>query len=128
MGVLSQRFPRQRGLMISLHRSTGSIGDTIGPTVVGFLLLTLSWQVVLRFGVPVALGLAVLVAALLWNVGGPKGQVVSFRANLETQLSSLRTALRNPAMLTLLVVTALRGMGDRAVTFFFRFISPKTWA
>ena len=121
VGVLSQRFPRQRGLMISLHRSTGSIGDTIGPTVVGFLLLTLSWQVVLRFGVPVALGLAVLVAALLWNVGGPKGQVVSFRANLETQLSSLRTALRNPAMLTLLVVTALRGMGDRAVTFFLPF-------
>ena len=30
LGLLARRFPERRGLFISMHRSTGSIGDVIG--------------------------------------------------------------------------------------------------
>ena len=38
LGLLAQRFPRRRGLFISMHRSTGNLGDWIGPLIVGALL------------------------------------------------------------------------------------------
>ena len=37
LGLLAQRYPQRRGLMISLHRSIGNIGDTLGPLIVGIL-------------------------------------------------------------------------------------------
>ncbi|MBM3957548.1 MAG: MFS transporter, partial [Gemmatimonadetes bacterium] len=36
--TLSARYPDRRGLALALHRSGGSIGDTIAPVVVGLLL------------------------------------------------------------------------------------------
>ena len=38
LGLLAQRFPARRGLFISMHRSTGNLGDWIGPLIVGALL------------------------------------------------------------------------------------------
>lgn len=118
LGVLSQRFPAQRGLMISLHRSVGNAGETVGPLLVGFLLLTLSWQTVLRLGFPVSLFLALLLALLVRGIGGARQQRASFSANFRAQFAGLKWALRQPAMLTLLAVTALEGMGDRTIYFF----------
>ena len=119
VSLLSQRFPRKRGLMISLHRSLGNIGDTVGPIIVGALLTyaALSWQSVMQLGMPLALALGVLVLLVLRHVGGSltmDQQQAAFR----TQMASLRQAFQNPAMATLIGITALRGMGDRAVFFF----------
>ena len=44
LGLLAQRFPSRRGLFISMHRSTGNIGDWLGPLIVGFLLGFVGWR------------------------------------------------------------------------------------
>lgn len=77
LGLLSQRFPQRRGLLISLHRSTGNIGDTVGPFLVGVLLSALglaAWRWIAGGGTPLLFLLAVLILIFMWNVGGPRLQ------------------------------------------------------
>jgi len=72
LGLLAQRFPNKRGLFISMHRSTGNIGDWLGPLIVGGLLAIVGWRWILGGGTPVLLFLAFVIFLLLKNVGGPK--------------------------------------------------------
>ncbi|MBI2918799.1 MAG: MFS transporter [Chloroflexi bacterium] len=132
LGLLSQRFPKHRGLMMALHRATGSVGDTFGPMLVGFLMMAgivalgplrisapgLSWRGVLQVGFPVSVGLALLIWLLLWKVGGPKVKTPPFRSNFVSQMGVAKKALASKGMFNLLAVAALRGMGDRALVLF----------
>ena len=54
-GLLSQIYPRRRGFMISVDRSAGSVGDTAGPLLAGFLLAYLLWQQIFLAAFPLAL-------------------------------------------------------------------------
>ncbi|MFQ5827292.1 MAG: MFS transporter, partial [Dehalococcoidia bacterium] len=118
LGLLSQRFPSRRGLVIAMHRSTGSLGDTAGPWVVGILLVALTWRGVLQGMLPVALLLGLVLWVFLWRVGGPKPGPISLKDNFQGQMASLRRAVRGAGLITLLAVSALRGMGDRALFLF----------
>ena len=60
-GLLSQIYPRRRGFMISLDRSVGSIGDTLGPLVAGGLLLYITWQSIFLGALPLVLVFAFLI-------------------------------------------------------------------
>ena len=118
LGLLAQRFPQRRGLFISLHRSTGNIGDVIGPLAAGGLLLVLGWRWIMGGGTPILLILAVAVLILLWNVGGPKPGPINFVSDFKAQLRSLREAFRGTGMWAIFTVSAVRGMGDRSYVFF----------
>jgi len=118
LGLLAQRFPRRRGLFISLHRSTGNIGDVIGPLVAGGLLLVLGWRWIMGGGTPLLLVIAVAVLILLWNVGGPKPGPIDFVSDFKAQLRSLRESFRGTGMWAIFTVSAVRGMGDRSYVFF----------
>lgn len=50
IGLISEAFPKRRGLLISMHRSSGSVGDTLGPVLVGFLLVVITWKQVCSTG------------------------------------------------------------------------------
>ena len=114
LGLLARRFPRQRGLYISLHRSVGNVGDLAGPLIAGALLGAVSWRWIMRGGPPVLLLLGVIVLILLWNVGGPKPGPIALADNLKSQLSSLRESFRGTGMWPIFTVSAVRGMGDRS--------------
>ncbi len=58
-GLISQIYPRRRGFMISVDRSAGSVGDTIGPVAAGWLLGFFIWQQLFVLAFPLALGLVV---------------------------------------------------------------------
>ena len=118
LGLLAQRFPRRRGLFISLHRSTGNIGDVIGPLAAGGLLLVVGWRWIMGGGTPLLLILALAVFMLLRNVGGPKPGPIDFVSDFKAQLRSLREAFRGSGMWTIFTVSAVRGMGDRSYVFF----------
>ena len=115
LGLLAQRFPRQRGLFISLHRSTGNIGDWMGPLIAGGLLAVVGWRWIVGGGTPVLLIFAVVIFVVLRNVGGPKSEGVDYRAKFRTQMRDMRESFRGTGMWWIFTVSAVRGMGDRSL-------------
>ena len=115
LGLLAQRFPQQRGLFISLHRSTGNIGDWLGPLIVGGLLAVVGWRWIVGGGTPVLLVFAVVIFFLLRNVGGPKIEGVDYKAKFRTQVRDMRESFRGTGMWWIFSVSAVRGMGDRSL-------------
>ena len=115
LGLLAQRFPRQRGLYISLHRSTGNIGDWLGPLVVGVLLGSVGWRWIMGGGTPVLLVFAVVIFYVLRNVGGPKIEGVDYRTKFKKQITEMRESFRGTGMWWIFTVSAVRGMGDRSL-------------
>ena len=93
LGLLAQRYPQRRGFMISLHRSFGNIGDTLGPLIVGILLGGvalwwmdgtvwdgISWRWIAGGMSPLMLVMAIVVLITLRHVGGDKPPSLDVRA------------------------------------------------
>ena len=132
LGLLAQRFPARRGLFISMHRSTGNLGDWIGPLVVGVLLgaaggaewwgsewwpwdWSISWRWIVGGGAPIMLALAAAIFLLLRNVDGPPLPGVDYKAKIKRQLRDMASSFRGTGMWSIFTVSAVRGMGDRSL-------------
>jgi len=115
LGLLAQRFPKRRGLFISLHRSAGNVGDWLGPLIVGGLLAIVGWRWIVGGGTPVLLLFAVVIFFLLRNVGGPKIEGVDYGAKFRTQTRDMRESFKGTGMWWIFTVSAVRGMGDRSL-------------
>ncbi len=115
LGLLAQRFPNQRGLFISMHRSTGNIGDWLGPLIVGGLLAVVGWRWIVGGGTPVLLFLAFVIFMLLRNVGGPKVEGTDYGAKFRRQMRDMRSSFQGTGMWWIFTVSAVRGMGDRSL-------------
>ena len=121
LGLLAQRFPRRKGLVIALHRSTGSLGDFIGPVVIGVLLLSFVWQDILRLGLILILPLFLAIALFLRRTGDPLSTTESFRDRLASQFRITGRSFTGHGMVSVMLVSAIRGMGDRAVILYLPF-------
>ena len=99
--ALSQKFAHRRGFALSVHGTGGSVGEALGPVTVGVLLGFITWRTVLQVSIIPGLAMAILVAVALRGLRGESGGTESFRS----YLGSVRHVLRNPAMITILVVT-----------------------
>ena len=113
---LSRKFPDKRGFAISLHGTGGSIGEVVGPVLTGGLisgtyLVAFHWRDVLHLSVFPALFFAVAVYLMMRNIPAAAADAGSLRE----YGSSLATLLRRRAMLSLVLVTALRSSGQSAV-------------
>ena len=115
LGLLAQRFPSRRGLFISLHRSTGNVGDWLGPLIVGGLLGVIGWRWIVGSGTPMLLLFALVIFVVLRNVGGPKAEGVDYGAKFRTQMRDMRESFRGTGMWMIFTVSAVRGMGDRSL-------------
>ena len=116
-GLLSQIYPRRRGFMISVDRSAGSVGDSVGPLAAGFLLAYLLWQQIFLAAFPLALIFMFFLWTLLrrseafQNVGArSRGQARPFRE----QVRDLKGLFRdNGRILSLLIlIKAVAGFGQ----------------
>ena len=113
---LSRKFPDRRGFAISLHGTGGSVGEVVGPVLTGGLisgtyLVAFHWRDVLHISVFPALFFAVAVYLMMRNIPAAAADAGSLRE----YGSSLATLLRRKAMLSLVLVTALRSSGQSAV-------------
>ncbi|MQG80457.1 MAG: MFS transporter [SAR202 cluster bacterium] len=120
LGILSQRFPNKRGFFISLHRSSGNVGDWIGPVIVGALLALLSdnpqaWRWIMAGGTPVMIIAAVLIFIFLRNIGGSRHADINFSEKFKNQFSDMVSSFKGTGMWSIFTVSAVRGMGDRAL-------------
>ncbi len=118
LSILSQRFPARRGLLIALHRASGSVGDTAGPLLAGVLLRVMDWRGVLQLSVGPALAIAgVLLVALRWVSDGP-GARGATSTGVRDLFRALARLFRAGALPRLMVVAGLRGMADNALLVF----------
>ena len=111
LGELSRRFPDKRGFAISLHGAGGSAGEVIGPIVVAGLLTFMSWRGVFQ----VSLFPAVLSGVLVWGVMRSLFGREPETASSRDYFSSIALVLKNPVILVLVLIAAVRSAGDSAV-------------
>ena len=140
LGLLARRFPARRGLFISMHRSTGSIGDVLGPMAAGALVLgalaweggsgegrvgvvwqlpwePISWRVVLACSTPIMFVATVLIFILLRNAGSERPSNVNVGERIFTNWRGMKEAFRGTGMWAIFTVSAVRGMADRSLVF-----------
>ncbi len=114
LSLLSQRYPGRRGFMLALHRSTGNFGDTIGPIIVGTLLLAIFWKHILSGAFPIALILVFMLWVVLHRASDLQ-QVMSEKEkkrSLGEQVGALKELARNREFITLLLVSGIAGLGQ----------------
>jgi len=101
ISALSRRFPERRGFAIALHGTGGSIGEALGPLLVGGLLLVLGWRLVFEsVGVSSMLG-GVAVWLMLQRTWGNRTDAT---ATIAVYLRSVQELLGNRRILILLVM------------------------
>ena len=140
LGLLARRFPERRGLFISMHRSTGSIGDVIGPLAAGALIAgaltwsggagegavqiswelpwgTIDWRYILGFSTPVMFIATVAIFFLLRNAGSVRPVNVDVMVRLRANWAGMKESFRGTGMWAIFTVSAVRGMADRSLVF-----------
>ena len=116
LGILSYTFPNNRALMMSLHRSAGSFGETFTPFLVAGALIFVSWRGVLVGGFFLIALVAACLLVILLKIGVPEREHQA-RSTGE-QVRSIGGLFKDRALPLLLLVTGLRGMADRSMIFF----------
>ena len=116
VSALSRRFPDRRGFAISLHGTGGIAGEVIGPLVGAGLLTVLMWRDLLKISVVPAILAGVLIWAMLRSARPQEQQ--GGVASLGEYMASLGVLLRNPVLLVLVAATALRSIGESAISDF----------
>lgn len=121
LGLLSQLFPKRRGYWVSVHRSSGSIGDAIGPLIVTALLGVVAWQSILRGGLPIIVAMSIGMALFMWRsglAGGPPRNKSHVERGFVYQFKAFGTLLKKPSLSVLMLTSGVRGMADRGLIFF----------
>ena len=116
LGLLSQLFPKRRGYWVSVHRSSGSIGDAIGPLIVTALLGVVAWQSILRGGLPIIVAMSIGMALFMWRsglAGGPPRNKSHVERGFVDQFKAFGTLLKKPSLSVLMLTSGVRGMADR---------------
>ena len=111
---LSNKFPERRATALAIHGMGATVGDTITPLGVGFLLVTFAWDIVLQMQIVPALLFGLLVwrgLAGLFADTGPS----SSRA---TQIRELVDLAKNSVFIWVSVAAGLLQMGRLVVQTF----------
>ena len=114
LGDLSRRFPDRRGFAISLHGTGGIAGEVVGPLATAGLLAFLSWRGVMQWGLVPGL----MAGLLMWGMMRPLPGKEAGAGSAREYFLSLLNLIKNRAILTLVLVTAMRSMADSAVAGF----------
>ena len=133
LGLLARRFPERRGAFISLHRSMGSIGDSISPLALGALLGgvlaweglfswdlpwdQIHWRPIVGFSTIIMFTSSVVILLILRHAGGEKPVGVDIRQRFDTNWQGMKDAFRGTGMWAIFTVSAVRGMADRSYVF-----------
>ncbi len=111
---LSNRFPERRATALAVHGMGATIGDTLTPLGVGFLLVTFPWEIVLEFQIVPALLLGFLIwrglAGLFSDSDSPPSR--------SAQIREIVDLARNPVFIWVSVATGLLQMGRLVIMTF----------
>lgn len=115
VGALSRKFADRRAFAISLHGTGGSIGEVLGPVTFAGLLALLYWRDVLQVVFVPAIVTAMLLFVLLREQHAHNhGAGTTFGS----YLGSFRALMRHRVLMLILLVTALRSVGQASTAVF----------
>ena len=94
IGALSITYPNNRGTALSIHGVGASIGDSLGPIIVGALFLQFSWQSIMTLHLPASIvaGLIIsfsVIKAYRWQ--NEKKQFKNYLSDIKKLASSIQT-------------------------------------
>jgi MHS family proline/betaine transporter-like MFS transporter len=121
--MLSQIYSHRRGFIISIDRSAGDVGDTVGPLLTGALLLAFAWQEIFLAAFPVAL----LGWLMLWLLLRGSGTFQELGAGTAAPPRPLRQQMREiwdllrgsgKVLLLLIAVKGVTGFGQGGLLLF----------
>ena len=110
---LSRRYPERRGFVVSLHGLGANVGEVLGPLGAAGLLGFLAWRGVLQASFAPAIVAAVLIWGLTRAGATPRGAGVTSVREYARTFGGL---LGNPVVVVLVLATAIKGIGEGAVT------------
>ena len=119
MGSLSIKFPDRRGMALSVHGVGASVGDSLGPLVIGAVILAVDW----RLAFQIHLAPALLFAVVLW-LGLKTSQQTSDesgeppRPRFADYVRGVRAIFTNGQAVAVLSSTALANMARLAILAF----------
>ncbi len=115
MGTLGRLWSDRRGLALSVHGVGASVGDTIAPIAVGAILLVMDWRDLLKVGFVPGLVIAV---AMAWGLRGIYAQGKEQKKASGSYLHALRGLVSNFPLITLLLASGVRSMGQTTIITF----------
>ncbi len=94
IGALSITYPNNRGTALSIHGVGASIGDSLGPIIVGALLLQFSWKNIMILHLPASIvaGLIIsfsVIKAYRWE--NEKKRFKNYLSDIKKLASSIQT-------------------------------------
>jgi MFS transporter, FSR family, fosmidomycin resistance protein len=117
---LANRFPRRKGLVMSIHGMGGNVGDALAPLVVGALLATYSWRNVVLINVLPGIAMALFILVYVGRAQDAEAPVArkAPRMNGSERLRSLALLATNRAFVTLAIGSGFRSMTQSALMTF----------
>ena len=101
IAALSSRYADRRGFAIAMHGTGGSIGEAIGPILVGGLLTIMLWRTVLQISFIPALFVGIGIYVLLRAIPARSGNTPA-----REYFGGVRSALTDTKLLLVLAITA----------------------
>lgn len=115
MGALSLRFHEHRGAVLAVHGMGASIGDAVGPIIIGAVILVADWKLTLGLHVIPA----IVISLLLWRSLGMMGEIGSPRTTLRNYVVGIKQICLNLQAVVVIVSNALIHMSRLSVLAFF---------
>jgi MFS transporter, FSR family, fosmidomycin resistance protein len=116
---LADRFPRRKGLVMSIHGMGGNVGDAFAPLVVGALLATWSWRSVVLMNVLPGMVMALFILVYVSRAAEPEAPARKApRMDGAERLRSLALLAKNRAFVTLAIGSGFRSMTQSALLTF----------
>jgi MFS family permease len=117
--LLADRFPRRKGLAVSLHSMGGNVGDAVAPLVAGAMLAAMSWREVVVLNVLPGVAVSILILFLLGRSDATRpGAHERARLKAGDMLAACRTLLASRAVVMLSISGAFRTMTQSALLTF----------
>ena len=116
---LADRFPRRKGLVMSIHGMGGNVGDAFAPLVIGALLATWSWRNVVLINVLPGIVMALFILVYVSRAAEPEAPARKApRMDGAERLRSLALLAKNRAFVTLAIGSGFRSMTQSALMTF----------
>jgi MFS family permease len=116
---LADRFPRRKGLVMSIHGMGGNVGDAFAPLVMGALLATWSWRSVVLMNVLPGIVMALFILFYVSRAAEPEAPARKApRMGGAERLRSLALLAKNRAFVTLAIGSGFRSMTQSALLTF----------